>query len=569
MVLSSLSTETFEAHPTLGPRGVEELACGNQMGTNTYVGTKAVTEFSEQLSAASLDDAQRRARPLTSEEQERVHKNALAASDAEVHRIERGDGGADPLVVQLKIARETLATVQTQRDEHERLRVRAESERARVESERDEEVRKSLRVLEELESVKMAIAAAEDSRGRKQRRTTDAESVEPVTLENAAIVSSSELEALERRVADANSLAMRREEEAELLNKKLKKAADDERKKNKVTNAALNQKDAQIKQLKERREADAKAAKAAATEAREAREADARQAATHKEALDARLLDKDRVISQLGENLHNKDIALATLRSEATQRAIELEDAKADLAKQSQTFLVRTEELVRKTEEARRQAEKAARPPPPPPPPPPPRPAVAECAVQTEPFVDPRMEAADALIAELRAQLDPPAEHEPAAKSPAPSEPSEPRSPAEPTGTTSPALQPPTRPMQPMRPQQPAPERFYTDPTGVQIELAIMTAQASLQQLCDWTHHLGALSYAMPMPQQPQQPQQPQLQQPQQPQLQQPHPHPHPHANNVHVPWNQEQVIQQMQPQFGKGERGFGGKGRGFGKGRG
>ena len=304
MVLSSLSTETFEAHPTLGPRGVEELACGNQLGTSTYVGAKTVTEFSEQMSAASLDDAQRRARPLTSEEQERVHRNALAASDAEVHRIERGDGAADPLVVQLKIARETLATVQTQRDEHERLRVRAESERARVEAERDEEVKKSLRVLEELESVKTAIAAAEESRGRKQRRTADAESVEPVTLENAAIVSSSELEALERRVADANSLVMRREEEIELLNKKLKKATEDERKKNKVSNAALAQKDAQIKQLKERREDEAKAAKAAATEAREAREADARQAATHKEALEARLHDKDRVISQLGENLH-------------------------------------------------------------------------------------------------------------------------------------------------------------------------------------------------------------------------------------------------------------------------
>ena len=92
----------------------------------------------------------------------------------------------------------------------------------------------------------------------------------------------------------------------------------------------------------------------------------------------------------------------------------------------------------------------------------------------------------------------------------------------------------------------------------MQLELAIMTAQASLQQLCDWTHHLGNLSYAMPQQAQPQ------------PQQAQPQPQPH-YANSVHMPWTNEQVLQQMQPApYAKGGRGFGGgRGRGFGKGRG
>jgi hypothetical protein len=164
------------------------------------------------------------------------------------------------------------------------------------------------------------------------------------------------------------------------------------------------------------------------------------------------------------------------------------------------------------------------------------------------------LETADAIIGELRAKLER-ASPEQVSKSPEPPEPPEPRSPAEPTGTTSPSLSPP--PMQQQQPMQAQPmqaqpmqaQPMQAQPTGVQIELAIMTAKASLQQLCDWTHHLGNLSYAMPQ-----------------------QAHYANNANSVHVPWTNEEVVQQMQPApFAKGGRGFSGArgGRSFGKGRG
>ena len=68
MVLTSLSPDLIQGTPTLGARGVEYLASGNRMGPQTYVGNKAVAEFSEQFSAASLDDTRRRREPFTAEE---------------------------------------------------------------------------------------------------------------------------------------------------------------------------------------------------------------------------------------------------------------------------------------------------------------------------------------------------------------------------------------------------------------------------------------------------------------------------------------------------------------------